>query len=349
MAERGGLGLLEVGVARDRGLGMPLRQVGQQGGESGEIVAPPLGGISQVQTQIEGHLVVARTPSVKLLAGVSDQFDEAALNCGMDVLIGVKEYKGPGAGLRENGVSPWLIEPYSLSSSKPTFLSMATWASDPSTSISSKRRSVWSTVKLQRASEGGSRNLPLQRFDDALAGRDRNRPGSLPLPEAFLSQAAQSEGVEPDEPGSIRLVVDLVLFKRGRRLVVEVVLLGSPAFHGHRSLVEAHPGLAVDPLLDLVHECLQGPPLRGEPEAVVDHLGVPRHQLVSKMGDLAIKCDRFDRPVGMVKQGPSRRFVDPPRFHANEAVFDDVYPPHHAGRRAGWLRSTGSPAPVPHR
>ncbi len=67
MAERGGLGLLQVGVARDRGLGVTLRQVGQQGGESGEIVASPLGGISQVQTQIEGHLVVARTPGVKLL------------------------------------------------------------------------------------------------------------------------------------------------------------------------------------------------------------------------------------------------------------------------------------------
>ena len=91
VAERGDLGLLQVGVARDRGLGVTLRDVGQQRGEPAQIVATRASPLSQIQTQIEGHLVVARSPGVKLLADLPDQFDQPALDCRMNILIGVEE------------------------------------------------------------------------------------------------------------------------------------------------------------------------------------------------------------------------------------------------------------------
>jgi hypothetical protein len=84
--------------------------------------------------------------------------------------------------------------------------------------------------------------------------------------------------------------------------------------------------LAFDIALALVDRSLQHLALGREPEAVVDQLGVARHQLVLEVGSATVKGDRFHRPVGGEQDGAARRLVDAAGLHADKAVLDQVEP-----------------------
>ncbi len=63
--------------------------------EIAEIVGQPPAGIDQEELEQRGHLIVARASRVQLLPDVTDQFDHARLDPGVDVL---------GAGVGATGV-----------------------------------------------------------------------------------------------------------------------------------------------------------------------------------------------------------------------------------------------------
>jgi hypothetical protein len=69
---------------------------------------------------------------------------------------------------------------------------------------------------------------------------------------------------------------------------------------------------------------LQHLALRREPEAVIDQLRVARHQLVFQVHRAAVERDRFHRPVGGEQDRAARGLVDAARFHADEAVLDEI-------------------------
>ena len=79
-------------------------------------------------------------------------------------------------------------------------------------------------------------------------------------------------------------------------------------------------------LLALVDRRLQHLALGREPEAVVDQLGVARHQLVLEVRRGAIERDELDAPMGGKQDRAAGRFVDAAGLHADEAVLDQVEP-----------------------
>src|SRR5437879_5699659 len=92
------------------------------------------------------------------------------------------------------------------------------------------------------------------------------------------------------------------------------------------AFVKFQPYGALDVLLALVDERLQHLALGGEPEAVIDELGIARHQLVLEMRGAAIERDALDAAMGAVQDGATRRLVDAARLHADETVLDEVEP-----------------------
>jgi hypothetical protein len=77
-------------------------------------------------------------------------------------------------------------------------------------------------------------------------------------------------------------------------------------------------------LLAAVDRGLQHLALGREPEAVIDQLGIARHQLVLEMGSTPVERDRFDRAVGSQQDRAARGFVDAAGLHADEAVLDEI-------------------------
>jgi hypothetical protein len=102
VAEGGGLGLLEVGVAGYRNRRLGFGEIGEGAGETAKLVAAPPGGPSEIQAEIEGHLIIAGAPGVELFTRLPDKFDETALDGRVDILVGFEEVEGPGASLAEN-------------------------------------------------------------------------------------------------------------------------------------------------------------------------------------------------------------------------------------------------------
>src|SRR5829696_5749155 len=95
-------------------------------------------------------------------------------------------------------------------------------------------------------------------------------PGHGPQP--------QPQRVQLDEALGVELVVGaLVLLERHHLHRIEAVrALAADA--GHVALVQLHPHPAGDGSLTLVDQRLQHAAFRAEPEAVVDQLGIARHQ-----------------------------------------------------------------------
>ena len=94
VAEGDGLGALEVGVAGHDGggvglglLGQGLNEVADQGDDLGDLVA-------EVHTDIQGHLVVAASGGVELLAHVPQPLGEHLLHEHMDILAGHVDGEG---------------------------------------------------------------------------------------------------------------------------------------------------------------------------------------------------------------------------------------------------------------
>src|SRR5664280_3110368 len=145
-------------------------------------------------------------------------------------------------------------------------------------------------------------------------------------PQLFLALAerAQPQGIELDEARGIAVIVSHRTFLEGDEILIVQRILALAADHDDISLVEfqAHPtgdiGLAV------IDRRLQHLALRREPEAVVDEIGIFRHQLVLEMSRTAIERDRFDAAMRHQQNGAARRLVYAPRLHADETVFHQI-------------------------
>ena len=139
-----------------------------------------------------------------------------------------------------------------------------------------------------------------------------------------MAERAQPQRVEPDEALGVLLVVGALVVLEGdeRRRIERVRALA--AGHHHVALVELEPHLALDVLLALVDQRLQHLALGREPEAVVDQLGVARHQLVLEMRRAAVERDRLDAAMRRQQDGAAGRLVDAARLHADEAVLDQI-------------------------
>ncbi|CTQ74892.1 hypothetical protein LAX5112_04027 [Roseibium alexandrii] len=76
--------------------------------------------------------------------------------------------------------------------------------------------------------------------------------------------------------------------------------------------------------LAFVDQGLQHVALRREPEAVVNQLGVARHQLVFEVACAAIERNRFHGPVRLQQDRTARGLIDAAALHADKPVFDHV-------------------------
>src|SRR6516162_2580569 len=144
---------------------------------------------------------------------------------------------------------------------------------------------------------------------------------ALPLPER-----PQPQRVEPDEAFGVHLVVGDLAVLECHQIPVVQRIFAVAADHADIALVELEPHPAGDELLALVDCDLQHLALGREPEAVIDQLGVFRHQLVLEMGGAAIERDRFDATMGGEQDSAARRLIHTARLHADEAVLDEIEP-----------------------
>src|SRR5262244_64974 len=180
-----------------------------------------------------------------------------------------------------------------------------------------------STTRATRPASSSSGNSPGMRATcTCMAG-----PG---LPAAVAESAdLQAERVQVDEALGVLLSVDAVGFEGHEVRAVEGVRRAAPR-HGDRALVELEPDRARDVALHLVDEPLERLALGGEPEAVIDHLRVARHEGIAQVQELAIESDGLQGAVGRMEDGAARRLVDAARLHAHVAVLDEVDPPNDA-------------------
>ena len=108
-------------------------------------------------------------------------------------------------------------------------------------------------------------------------------------------------------------------------LAVERVI--RPAANGAcKALVELEAHGAGHVLLALVDQGLEHLALGGEPEAVIDQLGIARHQIILQMRRAAIERDLLDAAMRLEEDRAARGFVDPARFHADETPLHKIEP-----------------------
>src|SRR5690554_235926 len=160
-----------------------------------------------------------------------------------------------------------------------------------------------------------------------IPGQPPEAPGTRPSTEgaeqerrlAPSLQQAQAEGIQLDEALCVALVVDRVLLEGHVLLAVEA-LRALATDNGDGALIELQAHRAFHMLLTLVDRRLQHLPLRREPEAVVDQLGIARHQLVFEVHGAPIKGELLDAAMGCQQDGAARRLVDAAALHADKAV-----------------------------
>src|SRR5262245_61640327 len=145
-------------------------------------------------------------------------------------------------------------------------------------------------------------------------------------PAVSESPDPEPQGVEIDEALGVALAVDGVGLEGGEVGTIEGTRR-PPAQHGDVALVELEAHRPRHVAHAVVHQPLKRLPLRREPEAVVDHLGVPGHEAVAQVEHLAVERDRFQRSPRDVQDRPTGRLVDAARLHADEAVLDEVHAP----------------------
>src|SRR5258707_8465435 len=147
---------------------------------------------------------------------------------------------------------------------------------------------------------------------------------ALPALVPFRGEA-QAQRLQADETLCVALVVHLVFLEGDVRQAVEAVRRLSPD-DPRQPLVELQPDPAFDLLLALVDQRLQHLALGREPEAVVDQLGVARHQLVLQMHRAAVEAEALDAAMRRLQDRAARGLIDAARFHADKAVPDQVEP-----------------------
>src|SRR5690242_8685944 len=155
-------------------------------------------------------------------------------------------------------------------------------------------------------------------------GSGRRRDAATCLSSLRLGET-QTQRVELDEALGIALIVYDVLLERDMREDVEGFRRFTPD-HPDMALVELEADRALDVVLALVDQGLEHLALRGEPETVIDELGITRHQLVLEMGRAAVERDALDAAMGALQDGAAGGFIDATRFHPDEAVLDQIQP-----------------------
>jgi hypothetical protein len=119
-----------------------------------------------------------------------------------------------------------------------------------------------------------------------------------------IGRDAHAQRVEFDEAGGVLLVVGAgIVLEGGDGRVEQRIGFRIAADDDDVALVKLDPHPAIDRLLGVIDQRLQGEPLRAPPVAVVDQAGVARHQVVLEMGDFAVQGDRLDRPVRRQQDG----------------------------------------------
>jgi hypothetical protein len=102
MTQRGRLGLLQMGVRRNNRFGVRFGQPGDGAGELMELFYAPIPGPGQVETKIECHLIVSRTPGVQLGGRLADYLAQPALDRRVNILVRGLKRKLAGFRLGED-------------------------------------------------------------------------------------------------------------------------------------------------------------------------------------------------------------------------------------------------------
>src|SRR6478672_13649296 len=136
---------------------------------------------------------------------------------------------------------------------------------------------------------------------------------------------AEAQRLQADKALGVALVVDLVFLEGDVRQAVEAVRR-LPSADARQPLIQLQPHPPFDLLLALVDRRLQHLALGREPEAVVDQLGIARHQLVLEMHRAAVEAEALDAAMRREQDRAARRLVDAARFHADKPVLDEIEP-----------------------
>src|SRR5579871_5028512 len=136
---------------------------------------------------------------------------------------------------------------------------------------------------------------PLHREPSSLSSAPSPLAGEQSMGPLFSPalQQAKAQRVQLDEAGGVALVIDLVGLEGDMGEAVEG--LGRfAADDAQGPLVELQSHRAFHMLLALVDEGLEHLALGAEPEAVVDELGIARHDLVLEMRRAPIEGQALD-------------------------------------------------------
>ena len=96
MAQRHGLGGLQVREARHHRIGVEQRLLGQGQLKIVQCRVDRVERVADPEAEIERHLVVARARRMEPSCGLADDLGEARLDVHMDVLQGAGEREGAG-------------------------------------------------------------------------------------------------------------------------------------------------------------------------------------------------------------------------------------------------------------
>src|SRR5437660_3020694 len=138
-----------------------------------------------------------------------------------------------------------------------------------------------------------------------------------------LRGEAGAQCLQADKALGVALVINLVFLEGDVREAVEAVRRLAPD-DLRQPLIELQPHPAFDLFLALVDRRLQHLALGREPEAVVDQLGIARHQLVLEMRRAAVEAEALDAAMRRQQDRAARGLVDAARFHADKAVLDEI-------------------------
>src|SRR5215216_2694878 len=133
---------------------------------------------------------------------------------------------------------------------------------------------------------------------------------------ATRGKRSQAQGVEPDETGSVLLIIGAAVVLEGDEGIGIKRFRRFAAGNGNVSLIELQPHNALDVLLAPVDQGLEHLALGGEPEAIINEFSIARHERVLEMGSLAVKREAFHGAMGGMENRAARRLVDTARFHA---------------------------------
>src|ERR1051326_4203323 len=216
-------------------------------------------------------------------------------------------------------------------SRRPTPSTESCWAGSNSTNARADKRCS-SPAKRGR---GTMRSMVLRSMVEGLlracfAAPDQVRGRHLPLrgEEPLLALVAaggeaKAQRLQADKALGVALVVNLVFLEGDVREAVEAVRR-LPSDDARQPLIQLQPHPPFDLLLALVDRPLPHLALGREPEAVVDQLGIARHQLVLEMHRAAVEAEALDAAMRRQQDRAARGLVDAARFHADKAVLDEI-------------------------